>query len=114
MTNALRHTPAGGIITTSAERHAEHVIVSVHDTGTGILPEDLPHVFERFYRADRSRSRATGGLGLGLTIAQQIVEAHGGRIWAESHLGTGSTFAFSLPLAKSLPAERRATSAIDL
>jgi K+-sensing histidine kinase KdpD len=75
------------------------VQVSVRDTGTGITPEDLPHVFERFYRADRSRARATGGSGLGLTISKQIIEAHGGQIWAQSWLGAGSTFAFSLPLS---------------
>ncbi len=104
MANALRHTPSGGTITTSAELRAEppangRVLVSVRDTGTGIPPEDLPHVFERFYRADRSRARATGGSGLGLTIARQIVEAHGGQIWAQSWMGAGSTFAFSLPLS---------------
>ncbi len=106
MANALRHTPPGGTVTTIAEARAERplqgngrVLVSVRDTGTGIPPEDLPHVFERFYRADRSRARATGGSGLGLTIARQIVEAHGGQIWAQSWLGAGSTFAFSLPLS---------------
>lgn len=98
LSNALRHTAAGGTITTSAEARDDRVLVSVRDTGSGIPPEDLPHVFERFYRADRSRARATGGSGLGLTIAKQIVEAHGGQIWAQSWLGAGSTFAFSLPL----------------
>ena len=98
MSNALRHTPSGGTITTSAESRDGRVLVNVRDTGTGIPPEDLPHVFERFYRADRSRARATGGSGLGLTIAKQIVEAHGGQIWARSWLGAGSTFTFSLPL----------------
>lgn len=104
MSNALRHTPAGGTIMVSAELRAEHplkgrVLVSVRDTGAGIPPEDLPHVFERFYRADRSRTRSTGGSGLGLTIAKQIVEAHGGQIWTQSWLGAGSTFGFSLPLS---------------
>ena len=99
VSNALRHTPAGGTITTSVELRDGRALVSVRDTGTGISPEDLPHVFERFYRADRSRARATGGSGLGLTIAKQIVEAHGGQIWAQSWLGAGSTFAFSLPLS---------------
>jgi len=109
MSNALRHTPASGTITVSAEARQDRVVVSVRDTGTGISPEDLPHVFERFYRADRSRARSTGGSGLGLTIAKQIVEAHGGQIWAQSWLGAGSTFAFSLPLsapASSLPLPR--------
>ncbi|MDP1548232.1 MAG: ATP-binding protein [Anaerolineales bacterium] len=99
ISNALRHTPASGTITISAELRDERILVSVRDTGTGIPPEDLPHVFERFYRADRSRARSTGGSGLGLTIAKQIIEAHGGQIWAQSWLGAGSTFAFSLPLS---------------
>ncbi len=99
VSNALRHTPAGGTVTISAELREDRILVSVRDTGTGIPPEDLPHVFERFYRADRSRARSTGGSGLGLTIAKQIVEAHGGQIWAQSWLGAGSTFAFSLPLS---------------
>ncbi len=98
ISNALRHTPVGGTITISAELREDRILVSVRDTGAGIPPEDLPHVFERFYRADRSRARSTGGSGLGLTIAKQIVEAHGGQIWAQSWLGAGSTFAFSLPL----------------
>lgn len=99
MSNGLRHTPNGGTITTSVELRDGRVLVTVRDTGNGIPPEDLPHVFERFYRADRSRARATGGSGLGLTIAKQIVEAHGGQIWAQSWLGAGSTFGFSLPLS---------------
>ena len=105
MSNALRHTPAGGTITISAELHENRVVVSVRDTGTGISPEDLPHIFERFYRADRSRARSSGGSGLGLTIAKQIVEAHGGQIWAQSWLGVGSTFTFSMPLStlRSIP-----------
>jgi histidine kinase len=75
----------------------------VQDTGLGILPEHLPHVFDRFYRADASRSRrAGGGSGIGLTIARALVEAHGGRIWAESKgEGQGSTFTFTLPVEKS-------------
>jgi signal transduction histidine kinase len=106
MSNALRHTPAGGTITVSAEQREGQLVVGVRDTGTGIAPEDLPHVFERFYRADRSRARSTGGSGLGLTIARQIVEAHGGRIWAQSWLGAGSTFMFRLPLSSPSTAAR--------
>ncbi len=74
--------------------------VSVRDTGIGIPPEHLPHLFERFYRVDKSRSRAGGGSGIGLTIAMHLAEAHGGRIWAESEgAGQGSTFTLALPLA---------------
>jgi two-component system OmpR family sensor kinase/two-component system sensor histidine kinase BaeS len=98
ISNALRHTPAGGTITTSAESGDGNVLVRISDTGTGISPEDLPYIFERFYRADRSRARSTGGSGLGLTIARQIIEAHGGQIWAQSRPDTGSTFTFSLPI----------------
>ena len=75
--------------------------VQVRDTGPGIAPEHLPYVFERFYRADKSRTRATGGAGLGLAIVKQLVEAHGGRVWVESTLGAGATFGFTLPLDSS-------------
>ena len=97
--NAVRHTRPGGEVTLAVKRHAEGVLFAVEDTGEGISPEDLPHVFERFYRVDRSRSRQTGGSGLGLAIARQLVEAHGGRIWAESKVGQGTTLYFSLPRA---------------
>ena len=70
----------------------------MQDTGAGIAAEDLPYVFERFYRADKSRSRATGGAGLGLAIARQLVEAHGGRIAVESEVGRGTEFTFTLPV----------------
>ena len=73
------------------------ILVSVTDSGPGISPEDLPYIFDRFYRADKSRSRAGGGSGLGLTIARYIVEAHGGRIWAESREGAGTRLCFTLP-----------------
>lgn len=97
VSNAIRHTPPGGSVTLRAERAGEAVLVSVADTGEGILAEDLPHVFERFYRGDKSRSSSRGGSGLGLAIARGIVEAHGGRIWVESERGKGSRFSFSLP-----------------
>ncbi len=98
--NALQYTPAGGSVTVNARAEAHEVLFSVCDTGLGISAEHLPHVFERFYRVDRSRSRAGGGSGIGLTISQYLVEAHGGRIWASSPgIGQGSTFTFSLPLA---------------
>jgi len=97
--NALQHTPEDGRVTIAAKPINGQVQVSVHDTGIGISPEHLPHIFDRFYRADKSRSRrAGGGSGIGLTIARALVEAHGGRIWAESAgEGQGSTFTFTLP-----------------
>lgn len=96
--NALRYTPRNGRIDVGVSRQNRDAIVSVADTGSGIAPQDLPHVFDRFYRADGSRSRATGGSGLGLAIVKQLVEAHGGRVWAESVPDKGSVFAFSLPI----------------
>lgn len=100
LSNALTHTPSGGEITVAARARASEVEISVRDTGEGIPPEHLPYIFERFYRADRSRSRATGGTGLGLSIAKQLVEAHGGRISVASQLGKGTTFTFTLPVAE--------------
>jgi two-component system sensor histidine kinase BaeS len=95
--NALRHTPAGGRVQVEARRIPAGVEVTVRDTGEGIPPEDLPHVFERFYRGEKSRSRATGGSGLGLAIARGIVQAHGGGMRAESETGRGTTFTVFLP-----------------
>jgi signal transduction histidine kinase len=97
ISNALRHTPAGGRISVSARRAASGVEVTVSDTGEGIRPEDIPHVFERFYRGEKSRSRATGGAGLGLAIARSIIEAHGGSMRVESAAGRGATFFIRLP-----------------
>ena len=79
------------------------VVTRVQDTGSGISQEDLPNVFNRFYRTDQSRARTTGGSGLGLTIAKQIIEMHGGKIWAMSWLGAGSSFGFSLPIEGQKP-----------
>jgi len=98
--NAVVHTRKGGTIKVAATRHGDWVEISVSDTGEGIPAEDLPNIFERFYRVDRSRTRATGGSGLGLTIAKRWVEAHGGKITAKSELGKGSSFSFTLPSAK--------------
>lgn len=98
LSNAERYTPQGGQIALSAVKSDVEVRVSVTDSGPGIAPEDLPYIFERFWRADRSRTRTTGGTGLGLAIAKQLVEAHGGRIWAESTPGKSATFVFSLPV----------------
>ncbi len=100
--NAITHTPQDGLVAVSAEVTATGwARVTVADTGAGIPPDDLPQVFERFYRADPSRTRSTGGAGLGLTIARQLVEAHGGAIHAESEPGKGSRFVFDLPTAGS-------------
>ncbi len=93
--NAIKFTPSGGRIVLSAEPAGEEVVIVVRDTGVGIPADDLPRIFERFYKADRARSG--GGTGLGLAIAKHVVRAHGGRIWAESIEGRGSTFRFSLP-----------------
>jgi signal transduction histidine kinase len=95
--NAIRHTPASGSISLATLVVPEGVQVEVADTGEGITPEDLPHIFEQFFRSDKSRSRETGGAGLGLAIAKRIIEAHHGRIWVESQLGQGTRFRFVLP-----------------
>jgi signal transduction histidine kinase len=100
LSNALRYTPAGGQVVMAAKLESAELLISVADTGKGIPPDDLPYVFERFYRADKSRARASGGSGLGLAIARQIIEAHGSRIWAESQVGEGATFFVALPSSR--------------
>jgi signal transduction histidine kinase len=94
--NALKYTPPGGEVTLKLGRDDGWVQVSVADTGVGIAPEDLPHIFDRFYRADPSRTRP-GGSGLGLSIVQWIAQAHGGHVDVESQPGKGSTFTVWLP-----------------
>lgn len=106
--NAVRFTPPGGEVTIEAHRANGSVLITVSDTGSGISPEHLPRLFERFYRADAARSRGDGGTGIGLAIARSVVEAHGGHIRAESQLGRGSTFTFDLPAAPAAePTNRR-------
>ena len=94
--NASRYTPNGGLVTVAAEARRSDVLVSVSNTGDGIPQQDLPHVFERFYRVEKSRDRAHGGAGIGLAIVKQLVEATGGRVGAESQAGV-TRFWFSLP-----------------
>ena len=102
LTNALRHTPQGGEVRLRAFRQGEAVAFQVADTGPGIPEEHLPHIFERFYRVDKARSRKEGGSGVGLTVAKGLVEAMGGRIFVESRVGEGTTFTFTLPLYTGL------------
>ncbi len=95
--NAVKYTPAGGRVWLSARREAECVRVVVADTGPGFATADLPRIFEKFYRGESARTRASGGAGLGLSIAARIVEGHGGRIWAENDSGGGAIVGFELP-----------------
>jgi signal transduction histidine kinase len=96
--NAIRHTPANGSIYLTTKATPQGVQVEIEDTGEGISPEDLPYIFEQFFRGDKSRNRGTGGAGLGLAIAKRIVEAHHGQIWVESQLDRGTRFGFILPI----------------
>ena len=99
--NALKYAPRGSHIDISTRRHANDVEICIRDNGPGIPEADLPHIFERFYRVDKGRSREKGGTGLGLSIVKHIVQLHGGRVWCESKLGQGTAFFFSLPLHAS-------------
>ena len=101
VSNAVKHTAAGGEIRIHAEATNGEILVSVRDTGSGIPSENLPHLFDRFWQA---RGARRGGAGLGLAIAKGIVEAHGGRMWVESELGSGSLFGFAIPLDSDSPA----------
>jgi len=105
VTNAIKYTPAGGKVELGLGRHPDNVTFAVRDTGIGISASDFPHVFERFWRADRVRSRMSerGGFGLGLAISQWIAQAHGGTLTASSRLGRGSLFTVTLPLATEAP-----------
>ena len=99
--NAIRYTTAGNVAVSAAAKNGT-AVVSVTDTGIGIAAEQIPLIFERFYRVDKARSRAQGGAGLGLGIARYIAEAHGGKIEVESTVGKGSTFRILLPLRKDI------------
>lgn len=102
--NAVRHTPAGGTVQARVRREDDTVVLEVADSGPGIGAEHLPFIFERFYRADASRNRATGGAGLGLAIVRQLVEAHGGVVTASNRIGGGALFRVALPAAPALDA----------
>ncbi|MEU5314028.1 HAMP domain-containing sensor histidine kinase [Streptomyces sp. NPDC021562] len=97
VSNAIRHTPAGGTVTLTARHDGDDIVLTVADTGPGIAAQDLPHVFERFWRAEKSRSRRTGGSGLGLPIVRHLVAAHGGTAEAQSEPGRGARFTLRLP-----------------
>ena len=99
--NAIKFTPDGGAVAVALRQDGADAVVSVADSGRGIPPDDLPRIFDRFYRVERSRSREAGGSGLGLAIAKHIVDAHGGRITVTSRPGVGSTFSVALPLARA-------------
>ena len=102
--NGLQYTPSGGQVDVTVQRKNNGVLFTIADTGVGIAADDLPHLFTRFYRVDKSRARASGGSGIGLTIARHLVEGHNGRIWAESEgVGQGSRFMFLLPLVQGAP-----------
>jgi signal transduction histidine kinase len=96
--NAVKYSDAGGTVRVETRREPPFAVVAVHDTGVGIPPEDLPRIFERFYRTDSSRSRDSGGTGLGLSLCRWIADAHGGRIEVASTPGEGTTFTVHLPL----------------
>jgi signal transduction histidine kinase len=101
--NAVRYTPADGSVSVSLVRKDLNALISINDTGIGIPSEHLPHIFERFYRVDKARSRADGGVGLGLAIAKYIAESHKGNITVESEVGKGTTFTVTIPLKNTEP-----------
>ncbi len=101
ISNAIKYTPDNGKISVYIGKTSNEVYANVIDTGVGIPEEDLPRIFERFYRVDKARSREMGGTGLGLSIARGIIENHGGEVFATSKLGEGATFGFVLPKAEA-------------
>ena len=96
--NAIKYTPDGGRIAVTLIQRGKLAVLSVQDNGVGIPKEDIAHIFDRFYRVDKARSREAGGSGLGLSIVRQLVELHGGRVTVESEFGHGSTFTVELPM----------------
>jgi signal transduction histidine kinase len=113
VTNSLRYTPAGGRIVLSAERRDKNVRITVHDTGSGIAPDDLPHIFDRFWRGSKSRTRQGNGAGLGLAIARHLIEAHGGRIEVASTVGQGTSFLIEIALVPATDRPAVAEAAIS-
>ena len=105
--NAIKYTPAGGSIYVNVRGDGDHALINVTDTGLGISGDDLPHIFQKFYRSDNSDTRTIGGTGLGLYIVKKRVESLGGRVWAESAFGEGSTFYVSLPRLSNEEYEKR-------
>jgi signal transduction histidine kinase len=101
--NAVRYTPTGGNISVLLEKKDSNAVTAISDTGIGIPPEHLPHIFERFYRVDKARSRADGGVGLGMAIAKYIADSHGGKIEVESQVGKGTTITVTIPLKNPEP-----------
>lgn len=95
--NALKYSEQGSTVSIDVRTEKKNIVIIVSDEGRGIPEEDLPHIFERFYRVDKSRSRASGGTGLGLAIAKEIIEAHGGSIYADSIYGKGTKMMITLP-----------------
>jgi two-component system sensor histidine kinase BaeS len=102
--NSIKHTPRGGKVEVRVRRHGQAAQIEVADTGTGIAPEHLPRIFDRFYRADKARARARGGTGLGLAIAKMLVEAHGGELQLTSTVGVGTQVTVTLPTIAQRPA----------
>jgi signal transduction histidine kinase len=110
LSNAFKFTPRGGKVALSVQRSDDKLVVTVNDTGAGISPEQLPHIFDKFYQADNQAQAATKGTGLGLAIAKEVVEAHGGQISVESTVGEGTTFVVTLPVEASGARRRRDTA----
>jgi signal transduction histidine kinase len=100
--NAIKYSPDGSHVEVKAVENSEHIVVSIQDHGIGIPADELPKIFDEFYRASNARAKERDGTGLGLSISKQIVERHGGRIWAESRLGKGTTIGFTLSKSRGI------------